>query len=102
MADPLVDQKLAAILAADVAGYSALMQDDERATVETLDEYRTVFREHVSAQGGRAVDTAGLAVRKSKRRLGPEVIQLKIGLVRGGRSRGNRPSGYSSLYGRWF
>ena len=43
MADPRVDQKLAAILTADVAGYSALMQDDGRATVETLDEYRLVF-----------------------------------------------------------
>ncbi len=35
MAEPLLDQKLAAILAADVAGYSALMQDDERATIAT-------------------------------------------------------------------
>ena len=63
MADPLVDQKLAAILGADVAGYSALMQNDERATVATLDEYRMVFREHVAAQGGRVVDTAGESVR---------------------------------------
>ncbi len=62
LADPHVDQRLAAILAADVAGYTALMQDDERATVETLDEYRAVFREHVPAQGGRVVDTAGDSV----------------------------------------
>ncbi len=56
MADPLADQKLAAILAADVAGYSALMGQDERATVATLDEYRVVFREHVVAQGRRVVN----------------------------------------------
>lgn len=62
MADAKVEQKLAAILAADVAGYSALMGDDERATVATLDEYRAVFREHVAEQGGRVVDTAGDSV----------------------------------------
>ena len=58
MVELRVDQKLAAILAADVAGYSRLMQDDERATVATLDAYRAVFREHVAAAGGRVVDTA--------------------------------------------
>ena len=44
MADPQVDQKLAAILAADVAGYSRLMEADERATVATLEAYRAVFQ----------------------------------------------------------
>ena len=34
-------RKLAAILAADVAGYSRLMGDDERATVATLIEVGT-------------------------------------------------------------
>ncbi len=62
MGDSQVDQKLAAILVANVAGYSALMGDDERATVATLDKYRTVFREHISEQGGRVVDTAGDSV----------------------------------------
>jgi adenylate cyclase len=57
-----VEQKLAAILAADVAGYSALMGDDERATVATLDAYRDVFRDHVAAENGRVVDTAGDSV----------------------------------------
>ena len=45
MADPHSDQRLAAILAADVAGYSKLMEADERATVATLDAYRAVFQE---------------------------------------------------------
>jgi class 3 adenylate cyclase len=33
-------RKLAAILSADVVGYSRLMGDDDRATVETLNAYR--------------------------------------------------------------
>ena len=37
------ERKLAAILAADVAGYSLLMADDELATVKALKEARTVF-----------------------------------------------------------
>ncbi len=55
-------RKLAAILCADVAGYSRLMGDDERATMDTLNAYRDVFREHVSDRGGRVVDTAGDSV----------------------------------------
>jgi len=62
VADTHADQRLAAILAADVAGYSRLMEADERATVATLDAYRTVFQEHVAAHGGRIVDTAGDSV----------------------------------------
>ena len=50
---------LAAILAADVAGYSRLMGDDERATVDMLDVCRDVFRKHVGDHQGRVVDTAG-------------------------------------------
>jgi adenylate cyclase len=52
-------QRLAAILAADVVGYSRLMEADERATVSALDANRGVFRELVAARGGRVVDTAG-------------------------------------------
>jgi TolB-like protein/Tfp pilus assembly protein PilF len=62
LSDEAIEQKLAAILAADVAGYSALMGDDERATVATLDAYRDVFRTHVAAENGRVVDTAGDSV----------------------------------------
>ena len=62
MADTHADQRLAAILAADVAGYSRLMEADERATVATLDAYRAVFQERVAGHGGRIVDTAGNSV----------------------------------------
>jgi len=62
VADGDVRRKLAAILAADVAGYSRLMGDDERATIATLREYRDVFREHIEANDGRVVDMAGDSV----------------------------------------
>ena len=43
-------RKLAAILSADVAGYSRLMQDDKAATVTTLESSQTSFlRTHQSA-----------------------------------------------------
>ena len=46
MTDTGVRQRLAAILAADVAGYSRLMAADERATVAALDAARSVFNPH--------------------------------------------------------
>jgi adenylate cyclase len=55
-------RKLAAILAADVAGYSRLMGNDEKATVQTLTEYRQVFKNHVALHQGHVVDTAGDSV----------------------------------------
>ena len=62
MADPEGSRKLEAILAADVAGYSRLMQDDDEATVATLEAYRAVFREKIQAHRGRVVDMAGDSV----------------------------------------
>jgi len=55
-------RRLVAILSADVAGYSRLMGDDERATMDTLTAYRQVFRKHISDHDGRVVDTAGDSV----------------------------------------
>ncbi|MDP6952279.1 MAG: adenylate/guanylate cyclase domain-containing protein [Alphaproteobacteria bacterium] len=62
MAETDVKRRLAAILAADVAGYSRLMGDDERATIAILREFRDVFRERIEANGGRVVDMAGDSV----------------------------------------
>lgn len=56
------ERKLAAILAADAAGYSRLMADDDRATIRTLTDYREVFSEHIAAHKGHIVDTAGDSV----------------------------------------
>jgi adenylate cyclase len=55
-------QRLAAILAADVAGYSRLMAGDERATVAALDAARAVFRQQIEANQGRVIDMAGDSV----------------------------------------
>jgi adenylate cyclase len=52
-------RRLAAILAADAAGYSSMMAADERATIAALDAARAAFRAHVEREGGRVVDMAG-------------------------------------------
>ncbi len=62
VAEPGQRRKLAAILSADVAGYSRLMAADERATLETLNAYREVFRQQVTDRDGRVVDAAGDSV----------------------------------------
>jgi adenylate cyclase len=62
MAQNTVTRKVAAILAADAVGYTRLMADDETATIDALDEARAVFAEHVEANQGRVVDTAGDSV----------------------------------------
>ncbi len=48
-------RKLAAILSADVVGYSRLMAADEAATVETLKSYRHIVGRLVARHGGRVV-----------------------------------------------
>ena len=55
-------QKLAAILAADVAGYSRLMAQDERGTVAALDAARAIFRTAIEGNQGRVIDMAGDSV----------------------------------------
>jgi adenylate cyclase len=59
MADEGFKRKLAAILSADVEGYSRLMDDDEEATVRTLTAYRTIIADLVQQFRGRIVDTPG-------------------------------------------
>jgi class 3 adenylate cyclase len=59
MADEGFKRKLAAILSADVEGYSRLMDDDEEATVRTLTAYRTAIADLVQKFRGRIVDTPG-------------------------------------------
>jgi class 3 adenylate cyclase/pimeloyl-ACP methyl ester carboxylesterase len=52
-------RRLAAILAADIAGYSRLMGEDEAATVRDLKAHQAVILPPVSRYGGRIIDTAG-------------------------------------------
>jgi adenylate cyclase len=61
MAHP-IERKLAAILSADVVGYSRLMAEDEDATVRTLNAYREEIGLLVRQHRGRVVDTAGDSV----------------------------------------
>ncbi len=55
-------RKLAAILAADVAGYSRLMEQNEEATLNTLNVFLGVMRGMVEEHEGRIVGTAGDSV----------------------------------------
>ena len=57
-----VKRKLAAILAADVAGYSRLMGADEEGTVAALDACRAIFKQTIEDHDGHVVDTAGDSV----------------------------------------
>src|SRR4249919_1084104 len=54
-----MERRLSAILAADIAGYSALMGANEARTVRDLKGHQAVILPMVSEQGGRIVDTAG-------------------------------------------
>jgi adenylate cyclase len=59
MADEGFKRKLAAILSADVEGYSRLMGEDEEATVRTLTAYREVFTTLIQQHNGRVIDSPG-------------------------------------------
>jgi adenylate cyclase len=52
-------RRLAAVLAADVVGYSRLMQQDDQATLAALTERRRLFAERAAAHGGRVVNAPG-------------------------------------------
>ena len=52
-------RKLAAILSADVVGYSRLMGEDEEATVHTLKTYRGIIATLIQQHRGRVVDFPG-------------------------------------------
>jgi adenylate cyclase len=52
-------RKLAAILSADVKGYSRLMREDETATVHTLKGSREIMAELIQQYRGRVVDSPG-------------------------------------------
>ncbi|MGZ6192206.1 MAG: adenylate/guanylate cyclase domain-containing protein [Syntrophales bacterium] len=57
-----VKRKLAAILSADVKGYSRLMGEDEEATLRTLNSYKEVMGSLIQQHRGRVVGTAGDSV----------------------------------------
>jgi len=59
MADKGFKRKLAAILSADVQGYSRLMDNDEEATVRALTTYRNAITDLTQQFRGRVVDCPG-------------------------------------------
>src|SRR6476620_1184530 len=56
---PTSVRKLAAILSADIAAYSALMGADEEGTVRKLREVREAVLPIIESFGGRVIDLAG-------------------------------------------
>ncbi len=57
-----MERRLAAILAADVVGYSRLMEADEEATARTLSTYREIIVGLVASHHGRVFGSAGDSV----------------------------------------
>jgi adenylate cyclase len=54
-----VERRLAAIFAADVAGYSSLMSQNEVGTLRTLTVHREIMDQLIQEHGGRIANTAG-------------------------------------------
>ena len=60
MTEPWVQRRLAAILAADVVGYSALMERDEEATYAEFERLeRALIEPSLSRHDGRLIKTTG-------------------------------------------
>src|ERR1700682_4314472 len=59
MAEARVERRPVAILAADIAGYSALMGADEARTVRDLEGHQAAVLPKVVEFGARVIDTAG-------------------------------------------
>ena len=59
MGNTVVERKLAAIVSADVAGFSRLMENDETQTLADLSASRAIIDDLVKQRNGRLVNTAG-------------------------------------------
>ncbi len=69
MAEERVERRLAAILAADVAGYSRLMGMKEESTLAELKGHeRAVVEPNIKEHRGRTVKTAGKPPKQSSQR----------------------------------
>ncbi len=62
MVEERVQRRLAAILAADVVGYSRLMEADEEGTLRTLKSHREIIDGLIARHEGRVFSTAGDSV----------------------------------------
>ena len=59
MTEESFKRKLAAIVSADVEGYSRLMGEDDEATIRTLTAYRALLSARIQKHRGRVVDSPG-------------------------------------------
>ncbi len=59
MPDKRLKRKLAAILSADVVGYSRLMSQDEASTINTLTGHKEIMSNLIKGNRGRVVDAPG-------------------------------------------
>jgi TolB-like protein/cytochrome c-type biogenesis protein CcmH/NrfG len=57
--DQVLSRRLAAVLCADIAGYSALVSADESSAIAALKGHQTAVIEVLQRHGGRVVDLAG-------------------------------------------
>ena len=57
-----IERRLVAIFAADVAGYSRLMEQDEVGTLRSLTAHRAIMDQLIAEHGGRVANTAGDSV----------------------------------------
>ena len=62
--DAPYDRRLAAILSADVVGYTRLIAEDQEGTLRTLDIYRAAIADLMDEHGGQIFGTAGDAFRR--------------------------------------
>ncbi len=62
MASDQVERRLAAILSADMVGYSRLMAEDEDATVRTLNAYRDQVGALVGEHRGRVAGPSAIPI----------------------------------------
>jgi adenylate cyclase len=62
MAEERVERRLAAILAADMLGYSRLMEAAETGTLARLKSYREIIDSQISTHHGRVFSSAGNSV----------------------------------------
>jgi class 3 adenylate cyclase len=73
MESPPLERKLVAILAADVASYSRLMEIDEEGTLATLSAFRLVRSTGSLTSGA----PGGMTVRRSWRCLNAAMIRIR-------------------------
>ena len=62
LSSELINRRLAAVLAADVAGYSRMMRADQSGTIARLAASRGILDEAVLLNQGRIANTAGDSV----------------------------------------